>query len=129
MANELDLTMTSQEEVRCRKRFWPVIKSIRYQTHFSDQELEALLMIYYKLTKKQPMDRSYFRRVMYYLLDVNNDNLIERIFSAFDKPNKLVITMETWALGMSVFLRGTLDEKINFCFQVKNVCNRRVQNF
>lgn len=127
MANsQMDSTMTSQEEVRCRKRFWPVIKSIRHQTHFSDQELESLLLIYYKLTKKQPMDRSYFRKVMYYLLDVNNDNLIERIFSAFDKSNKLVITMESWALGMSVFLRGTLDEKINFCFQVRNVCNQCV---
>uniref|UniRef100_A0A1B6FHF3 EF-hand domain-containing protein n=1 Tax=Cuerna arida TaxID=1464854 RepID=A0A1B6FHF3_9HEMI len=114
----LDLTMNAQEEVRCRHKFRSVIKETRSQTHFSKHECEALLLIHYKLTKTRPLDRKYFRRVMYTLLELNNEILIENIFSAFDRHNKLVITMESWLVGLSVLLRGTLEEKISYCFKV-----------
>lgn len=64
------------------------------------------------------MDRKYFRRVMFILLDFSNDILIDRIFSAFDRTNKLIITMDSWIIGMSIFLRGDLSERIKFCFTV-----------
>uniref|UniRef100_A0A1B6CTQ3 EF-hand domain-containing protein n=1 Tax=Clastoptera arizonana TaxID=38151 RepID=A0A1B6CTQ3_9HEMI len=115
---QMDLTLNVQEEVRCRKRFIPVIKKVKHKTHFTHEELEALLIIFYKLTQNQAMDRIYFRKIMYDLLDFQNDVLIDRIFSAVDKNNKLNITMESWVLGMSIFLRGTLEEKIKFCFTV-----------
>lgn len=115
----MDLTLDRQEEVRCRKRFRVIIKKIRHKTHFTQDELEAILIVHYKLTKNQVMDRKYFRKIMYELLDMQNDILIDRIFSAFDKHNKLYINMESWVLGMSIFLRGTLEERIHFCFAVR----------
>lgn len=117
-SKHLDLTMEHTEEVRCKYRFRPIIKKFGPKTHFSINECEALLIIFYKLTKNCPMDRKYFRRVMYKLFDFQNDVLIDRIFSAFDRNNKLVITMDSWILGLSIFLRGTLEEKIDFCFKV-----------
>lgn len=32
------------------------------------------------------------------------------VFKAFDKDNDSYISMEEWVKGLSVFLRGTLDE-------------------
>lgn len=116
--SHMDLTLDPQEEVRCRTRFRPIIQQYGHQTKFSHEELEALLIIHYKLTKNQPMDRKYFRRLMFRMLDFSNDLLIDRIFSAFDRNNKLHITMESWILGMSIFLRGDLEERIKFCFSV-----------
>ncbi|KAG8287970.1 EF-hand calcium-binding domain-containing protein 1-like [Homalodisca vitripennis] len=114
----IDLTLDPQEEVRCRKRFRPIIKEFGSRTKFTHKELEGLLIIYHKLTKNQPMDRKYFRRVMFTILNFQNDALIDRIFSAIDRNNKLVVTMDSWILGMSIFLRGDLNERIKFCFTV-----------
>lgn len=116
--NPLDLTLSHQEEVRLRKKMRPIIKKYGHLSRFSKDEIETLLLVFHKLTKNQPMDRKYFRRVMYSVLDFQNDVLIDRIFSAFDRNNKLVITMDSWMIGMSVFLRGDLDERIRFCFSV-----------
>lgn len=76
-------------------------------------------MIYYKLTKDRPMKRRRFRQVMHTMFDIQNEKLMDRIFSAFDVTNSLKVTAESWALGMSIYLRGTLAEKIKFCFQVR----------
>lgn len=119
----MDLTLDSQEETRCRFKFRGIIKEYRSKTHFTSLELECLLMIHYKLTKEQPMDRKYFRKFMYRALDFQNDLMIDRIFSAFDRENKLALTMESWVLGMSVILKGTLSEKIKFCFKIYDMMN------
>uniref|UniRef100_A0A1B6LX04 EF-hand domain-containing protein n=1 Tax=Graphocephala atropunctata TaxID=36148 RepID=A0A1B6LX04_9HEMI len=114
----LDLTMNPQEEARRRHKLRSFIKENCGRTHFSKKECETLLLVHYKLTKNRHMDRKYFRKVMYTLLDFSNDHLIENIFSAFDRENRLVITKESWLLGMSLLLRGSLDERIAFCFKV-----------
>lgn len=115
----LDLTLDSREEIRCKAKFQPIIAKVLHKIHFSKQEAEALLIIYYKLTKRRPMDRKYFRDVMYKLLDYSNDVLIERIYSVFgDTANKTELTMESWLLGLSIVCRGTIEEKIKYCFTV-----------
>ncbi|XP_067854250.1 calaxin isoform X2 [Heptranchias perlo] len=44
--------------------------------------------------------------------------LTKRFFRAFDKDNDSYVSMREWIEGLSIFLRGTLDEKIKFCFEV-----------
>ena len=34
------------------------------------------------------------------------------VFKAFDKNNDSFVCMEEWVCGLSIFLKGTLDEKI-----------------
>ncbi|XP_054260539.1 calaxin-like [Macrosteles quadrilineatus] len=117
--SRLDLTLDSREEIRCKVKFQHVIKKTLPKIHFSKDEAEALLIVYYKLTKRRPMDRKYFRDVMFKLFDYSNDVLIERIYSVFgDAANKTELTMESWVLGLSVICRGTLEEKIKYCFTV-----------
>ncbi|XP_039561422.1 EF-hand calcium-binding domain-containing protein 1 isoform X2 [Passer montanus] len=40
------------------------------------------------------------------------------VFSTFDKDNTGSITVEEWVEGLAVLLRGTLEEKMKYCFAV-----------
>lgn len=46
---------------------------------------------------------------------------MDRIFCAWDKGNAGLLTAEAWFGGLSVFLKGTLPEKIEFCFSVYDI--------
>lgn len=44
---------------------------------------------------------------------------MERLFLSWEKGNEgLPLRLESWITGMSVFLRGSLFERANFCFRV-----------
>ena len=43
---------------------------------------------------------------------------MDRIFRAFDKDNDSNLCMEEWIIGLSVFLRGTDEERMKYCFDV-----------
>eukprot|EP00731_Ephydatia_muelleri_P009222 Em0004g1560a len=47
---------------------------------------------------------------------MSDDFFMDRVFRAFDKDTDGYLSQEEWVSGLSVFLRGTLDEKIKFCF-------------
>ncbi|XP_036921962.1 EF-hand calcium-binding domain-containing protein 1 isoform X3 [Sturnira hondurensis] len=43
---------------------------------------------------------------------------VKSLFFAFDKDNDNCINVNEWVAGLSVFLRGTFEEKLKFCFEV-----------
>ena len=49
---------------------------------------------------------------------MTDDMLMDRIFRAFDRDNDSNICMEEWIHGLSVFLRGSLEEQMSYCFNV-----------
>ena len=49
---------------------------------------------------------------------MSDDFFMDRVFRAFDKESGGFLTQEDWVRGMSIFLKGTLDEKIK--------CNQKV---
>lgn len=49
---------------------------------------------------------------------VIEDSLMDRIFCAWDKNNESVLKVDMWIGGLSIFLRGTFEEKIQYCFRV-----------
>ncbi|XP_032108945.1 EF-hand calcium-binding domain-containing protein 1-like [Sapajus apella] len=49
---------------------------------------------------------------------MTDDMLMNRVFFAFDKDNDNYINIKEWVKGLSVFLRGTFEEKLKFCFEV-----------
>ena len=56
-----------------------------------------------------------------FLMDVfamNEDLMMDRIFTFFDKKIDGTVTREEWVIGLSVVLRGELDELIAFAFFV-----------
>eukprot|EP00116_Pleurobrachia_bachei_P007100 sb/3467362/ len=40
------------------------------------------------------------------------------VFRAFDKDMDSFLSQEEWVLGLSVFLKGTLEERVAYCFDV-----------
>ena len=49
---------------------------------------------------------------------MNEDLMMDRIFTFFDKKIDGTVTREEWVLGLSVVLRGELDEHIKYAFFV-----------
>ncbi|KAF6213006.1 hypothetical protein GE061_010720 [Apolygus lucorum] len=115
---------------------------VRKPTHFSKEETEALTMIYEKLIgagksasashhpsvstapllhvkAKEGLERSVFRDLLHNTFNIcAEDILMERIFCVFDNSSDGLVKLEEWLQGMSVFLRGTLEERIVFSFNV-----------
>lgn len=70
------------------------------------------------------MDRTVFRELLHNTFDiVTEDMLMDRIFCVWDRTNSGLLTPDVWFHGLSVFLKGTINEKINFCFAVYDLNN------
>lgn len=98
-----------------------LLRGLSKVTHFSRQEIDALGIIYLKLldefsVKREQMDRSQLRAFFHSTLEIADDFIIDRAFLYFDKIQTPFITLETWIKTLSLLLRGTLNEKIKYCF-------------
>ncbi|CAI5690536.1 unnamed protein product [Oreochromis niloticus] len=62
------------------------------------------------------LDRGKFISTLHSIFGLTDDRMT--VFRTFDKDNDSVVSMKEWIDGLSVFLRGTLDEKIKYCFTV-----------
>ncbi|XP_066583535.1 calaxin-like [Prorops nasuta] len=118
----VDLLNNYSRETVFRRKNASTFKKLAKTTHFSYREVEALAIIHRKIVEtKGPMNRYVFHDIYHAGLDLTNNKrhlLIDRIFSTFDKSNSLQINYVDWVEGMSVVLRGTLDERIRFAFSV-----------
>ncbi|KAM8770269.1 calaxin-like [Rhynchonycteris naso] len=88
-------------------------------------EVECLIILFYDLVERADMrldnvglDRDAFRTILHALFGMTDDKLMNRVFFAFDKDSDNCINVNEWVKGLSVFLRGTLEEKLKFCFEV-----------
>ncbi|KAK6327852.1 hypothetical protein J4Q44_G00034980 [Coregonus suidteri] len=56
--------------------------------------------------------------ILHNTFGMTDDMIMDRVFRAFDKDNDSYVSVKEWIEGLSIFLRGTLDEKIKYCFDV-----------
>uniref|UniRef100_UPI00398E5914 calaxin n=1 Tax=Pristiophorus japonicus TaxID=55135 RepID=UPI00398E5914 len=92
---------------------------------FNKHEVQCLMKVFSTLAGTFPeqrvaigLDRNKFRNVLHTTFGMTDDMIMDRVFRAFDKDNDSYVSMREWIEGLSIFLRGTLDEKIKFCFEV-----------
>ncbi|XP_077793066.1 calaxin isoform X3 [Podarcis muralis] len=64
------------------------------------------------------LDRNSFRNILHVTFGMTDDMIMDRVFRAFDKDNDSCVSVTEWVEGLSIFLRGTLEEKIKYCFEV-----------
>ncbi|CAL1681857.1 unnamed protein product [Lasius platythorax] len=122
-----------------------VIESLKKKTRFSRVELDNLCKLYKKLTTNsnqqqvesisigrkpqsrpavERIDRSIFRELLHNTFHViTEDTLIERLFCCWDREIEGAIRLEPWIMGLDVFLRGSLRDRITFCFHVYDLNN------
>ncbi|EDO34333.1 predicted protein [Nematostella vectensis] len=102
-----------------RKNQEKLAESIFRKTHFSKAEVINLLSLFSECAnQKEKMDRNKFRDILHNKFGMTDDILMDRVFKAFDTNNDSSIDMDEWILGLSVFLRGTVEEQTKFCFDV-----------
>ncbi|XP_061678263.1 calaxin-like isoform X2 [Syngnathoides biaculeatus] len=91
---------------------------------FNPTEVECLIREFYSVlgqttsSGKSSLDERKFRSILSNEFGLTNNTIMERVFRTFDKDNDSFVSAKEWVEGLCVFLRGTLDEKIKFCFHV-----------
>ncbi|XP_031179062.1 EF-hand calcium-binding domain-containing protein 1 [Sander lucioperca] len=110
-----------------RKLIQTLAETISKQVqHFNKTEVECLIREFNVLLGEQTipgkavtgLDRIQFRSILHNIFKMTDDMIMDGVFRAFDKDNDCFISMKEWIEGLSVFLRGTLDEHIKYCFDV-----------
>ncbi|XP_013974515.1 peroxisome biogenesis factor 1 isoform X2 [Canis lupus familiaris] len=93
--------------------------------NFKKSEVECLIRLFHSLVERANvrlnnfgLDRNAFRAILHSVFGMTDDMLMNRVFFAFDKDNDNCINAKEWVKGLSVFLRGTFEEKLKFCFEV-----------
>uniref|UniRef100_A0A3Q2P3B2 Calaxin n=1 Tax=Fundulus heteroclitus TaxID=8078 RepID=A0A3Q2P3B2_FUNHE len=94
--------------------------------HFTKAEIECLIQHFNSLLADQVsrgkaahgLDRGRFRGILQNVFGLTNAMMMDGVFRCFDKDGDGTVTVEEWIRGHAVFLRGTLDERMKYCFQV-----------
>ncbi|KAM4822493.1 calaxin isoform X1 [Urocitellus parryii] len=94
--------------------------------HFNRSEVTCLIKLFYNLVgdvADRPvavvgLDRNAFRNILHVTFGMTDDMIMDRVFRTFDKDNDGCINVSEWVNGLTVFLRGSLDEKMKYCFEV-----------
>ncbi|NWR04369.1 EFCB1 protein, partial [Paradoxornis webbianus] len=97
----------------------------RSAKHFTKSEVECLVNLFDTLVARSSsqfagagFDRTMFRDTLHSAFGMTDDVVLDRVFSTFDRRNKGCITVVEWVEGLAVLLRGTLEEKMKYCFAV-----------
>ncbi|XP_065687622.1 calaxin [Patagioenas fasciata] len=111
-----------------RKRLQQLTESLgRSARHFNKSEVECLIKLFDSLVAKSSssnhravvgLDHDMFRGILHSSFGLTDDMMMDRVFRIFDTACNNCISVVEWVEGLSVFLRGTLDERIKFCFEV-----------
>ncbi|OAD59757.1 EF-hand calcium-binding domain-containing protein 1 [Eufriesea mexicana] len=118
----VDMLNDTLAEIVYRTKNMQRFKRLARNTHFNLREVEALSIIHRKCVQTLgPISRLTFRDIFHAGFDFTENIrhlLIDKLFSVIDKHNALQIYCDQWIEGLSVMLRGNLDEKIQFAYQV-----------
>ncbi|XP_068956016.1 calaxin isoform X1 [Petaurus breviceps papuanus] len=109
-----------------RKRLQKLKDSIsKSSKHFTSYEIECLIKIFYtflgETTEKQGsigIDRNAFRNILHTTFGMTDDMIMDRVFRGFDRDNDGFVSVTEWISGLCIFLRGSLEEKMKYCFEI-----------
>ncbi|KAK3108187.1 hypothetical protein FSP39_002830 [Pinctada imbricata] len=95
------------------------------ESKVSKSEVERLLLIHRDHSKPRTenkkgffIDRATFNAFFHKSFCFTDTIISDRVFRVFDKDNDGHISEMEWIRGMSIFLRGHLEEQVKFCFEV-----------
>ncbi|KAM7120315.1 calaxin-like isoform 1-T1 [Molossus nigricans] len=110
------------EQKALRKLVESISKTVK---SLKKSEVECLIILFHDWVERADvrldnvgLDRNTFQMILHSLFGMTDDKLMNRVFFAFDKDSDNRINVNEWVKGVSVFLRGTFEEKLKFCFEV-----------
>lgn len=74
--------------------------------------MECILYKYRCLSPDCKVDRVRFRDILHDHFSMSDDYFMDRVFRAFDRDSDGLVSKEEWVMGLSVFLRGTMEQKM-----------------
>lgn len=90
---------------------------------FTRDEIESLLVIYYKFQKHEPqmkgLSKSRLRDILHDCFDITSRKMKRSVAYVLDKSPSPYISMENWVRAMATFLRGSFEQKARHCFTVR----------
>ncbi|XP_061676034.1 calaxin isoform X1 [Syngnathoides biaculeatus] len=94
--------------------------------HFNKKEAQGLIREFHFLLDEQAtparsvggLDRWRLRSFLHDTFGLTNDTIMDAVFRTFDKDNDGFVGLREWIEGLAIVLRGTLDERIKYCFHV-----------
>ncbi|CAB3225777.1 unnamed protein product [Arctia plantaginis] len=123
MSASLDSSLDPMEEIRFRKKHGMMWMELQKSTHFTFDELEHIMVIFFKIQKRDEkpaasdlISRSHFRDVLHNGLGMTDAYMMERVMVALDRGTSPYVTMATFAKALSLYLRGSLEERIVYAF-------------
>ncbi|KAF2906152.1 hypothetical protein ILUMI_00025 [Ignelater luminosus] len=122
----LDTTLDEKEEKRFRKKFSGLSKRLSKELPLTFEEVESLMVIYYKFQKtgehvQQGMTKVQVKELLHSGFDSTSNEIIDDVCYVLDRSPSPYITMENWVKAIALFLRGTFEERIQHCFNVYDV--------
>jgi len=96
------------------------ILRIQKQTHFNAEEIEALRGEFSKYAKNEScVTKEKFYELIARLLPFGkNTDFADDLFKVFDKSGDGLIDFREFSIGLSIFTKGSMDEKLEMCFKV-----------
>ncbi|KAI5647064.1 hypothetical protein NE865_01319 [Phthorimaea operculella] len=123
MSASLDSSLDPMAEIRYRKKNSNKWVEIQKDTHFTFDELEMIMVIFFKIQKRDEkpagldlISRAHFRDILHTGLGMTDAYMMERVMVALDRGTSSYVTMSTFAKALSLYLRGTLEERIAYAF-------------
>lgn len=119
------ITSDPNEELKLRQQA-KYLKELSKETLFSETEVQALSVIYNKFLneneiKRSQMERSQLRTIFNSVFEIVDDFLIDRSFAYLDKSGSPYVTIDVWIKILSLFLRGSLEDKMKYCFAIYDI--------
>lgn len=103
------------------------LQGLVQKTHFDYDEVKLLDDIFVMICSSKNnatfVSRPAFRDILIHAFDMCDDLIMDRTFHALasQKEFDAHVTADLWVTGMSVYLRGTVEQKIDFCFKVYDI--------
>lgn len=124
LGRHLDMSLESSEEIRFKQKYTELRKLLIKTTKFTGDEIDHLMIIYYHVYKDIPgvdgLTKQQLSNVLHYGLDLTDYRLMDGIISAIDKGTSPVVPIDKWINMFSLYLRGSLEEKIQYAFNVSH---------
>ncbi|KAF5297489.1 hypothetical protein FQA39_LY12083 [Lamprigera yunnana] len=122
----LDQSLDMMEETRFKRKHIKLIKKLSKELHFTYTEMEQILLIYYKIQKrgieKAPgITKVQLREVLHTAFDMTDVELTNDVVMSMVRGPSPYVPMNKFARIIALLLKGTLEEKINHCFEVYDV--------
>ncbi|CAG7733905.1 unnamed protein product [Allacma fusca] len=104
------------------KRLSRNIAQLQKTTHFSIAEVGSLIRMFHAFTSRSKtpgqMDLQLFREIFQKHFGIMDDIMLDHMFYYFDNDRKGYIGESQWVTHLSTILRGTIQEHIDFCYEV-----------